>query len=86
MQARVLRRILATSLLVAITERRAVGVVFLHRLAKGAQFLLALILIARQDTEGGAAVLHSYLAGSPDPRDVDNAKNILGRMQPYAAK
>ena len=51
-----------------------------------AQFLLALILIARQDTEGGAAVLHNYLAASPDPRDVDNAKNILSRLQPYAAK
>jgi tetratricopeptide (TPR) repeat protein len=53
---------------------------------KRAQFLLALILIARQDTVGGAAVLHNYLAASPDPRDVDNAKTILSRLQPVAAK
>lgn len=51
-----------------------------------AQFLLALILIARQDTDGGVAVLHNYLASSPDPRDVDNAKNILTRLQPIASR
>ncbi len=51
-----------------------------------AQFLLALILIARQDTVGGVAVLHNYLAASPDPRDVKNANDILSRLQPpYAA-
>ncbi len=50
------------------------------------EYVLALILIARHDAEGGAEMLRDYLASSPNPRDVDNARTILSRLEPAPSK
>lgn len=47
-----------------------------------ARYVLGLILIARHDVVGGSNALRSYLAGSPDPRDVATVKNVLSQLPP----
>jgi tetratricopeptide (TPR) repeat protein len=46
-----------------------------------ARYLLGMILIARHDLAGGSDALRSYLAASPDPRDVATAKSALSELQ-----
>lgn len=46
-----------------------------------ADYLLALVLIARQDLAGGAAALRSYIASSPKAEDVETAKRQLSRLE-----
>jgi tetratricopeptide (TPR) repeat protein len=46
-----------------------------------AGYLLALVLIARQDLTGGAAALRSYIASSPKAEDVETAKRELSRLE-----
>jgi len=46
-----------------------------------ADYLLALVLIARQDLEGGAAALRNYIASSPKAEDVETAKKQLSRLE-----
>jgi tetratricopeptide (TPR) repeat protein len=51
-----------------------------------AQFLLGLILVARNEVSTGAETLREYLAGSPDPADVKPANAMLNRLALIAAK
>jgi tetratricopeptide (TPR) repeat protein len=44
-------------------------------------YLLALVLIARQDLSGGAAALRSYIASSPKSADVEMAKRQLSKLE-----
>jgi tetratricopeptide (TPR) repeat protein len=53
---------------------------------KRAQFLLGLILVARNEVITGAEALREYLAGSPDPGDVKPANAVLSRLALIAAK
>ena len=46
-----------------------------------ADYLLALVLIARQDLAGGAAALRSYIASSPKTQDAETAKRELSRLE-----
>jgi Flp pilus assembly protein TadD len=46
-----------------------------------ADYLLALVLIARQDLAGGAAALRSYIASSPKTEDAETAKRELSRLE-----
>jgi tetratricopeptide (TPR) repeat protein len=46
-----------------------------------AQYLLGLILIARQDLEGGADALRKYIQAHPDSADVESAKKQLSRIE-----
>jgi tetratricopeptide (TPR) repeat protein len=46
-----------------------------------ARYVLGMILIARHDTADGSDALRSYLAASPDPRDVVAAKTVLSVLQ-----
>lgn len=45
------------------------------------EYLLALVLIARRDLEGGAAALRSYIASSPRAEDAETAKRQLSRLE-----
>jgi tetratricopeptide (TPR) repeat protein len=51
-----------------------------------AKYLLGLILIGREDVRGGAEAIRSYLASSPEPRDVEPANTVLSRLQIASAK
>lgn len=51
-----------------------------------AQFLLGLILVARNEILTGTQALREYLAGAPDPGDVKTANAILSRLDLIAAK
>jgi tetratricopeptide (TPR) repeat protein len=51
-----------------------------------AQFLLGLILVARNEIITGTEALREYLAGAPDPRDVKTANAMLSRLALLAAK
>ncbi|HVW09621.1 MAG TPA: tetratricopeptide repeat protein [Bryobacteraceae bacterium] len=51
-----------------------------------AQFLLGLILVARNEVAPGAQVLREYLASSPDPVDVTPANAMLRRISTLNAK
>ena len=46
-----------------------------------ADYLLALVLIARQDLAGGAAALRSYIASSPKTADAEMAQRELSRLE-----
>jgi tetratricopeptide (TPR) repeat protein len=46
-----------------------------------ADYVLALVLIARQDLAGGAAALRSYIASSPKTADAETAKRVLSRLE-----
>jgi tetratricopeptide (TPR) repeat protein len=46
-----------------------------------ANYLLALVLIARHDPEGGAEALRSYIAAAPTAPDVADAKRVLARIE-----
>jgi Flp pilus assembly protein TadD len=46
-----------------------------------ADYLLALVLIARKDLAGGAAALRSYLASSPKAENAETAKRQLSRLE-----
>jgi tetratricopeptide (TPR) repeat protein len=46
-----------------------------------AQYLLGMVLIARNDLKGGAEALRSYLATSPKPEDAAAAKKELTRVE-----
>lgn len=46
-----------------------------------ADFLLGLVLIARQDPEGGAEALRNYIAAAPASPDVATAKKELSRLE-----
>ena len=46
-----------------------------------ADYLLALVLIARHDLAGGAAALRNYIASSPKAEDVETAKRQLSRLE-----
>jgi len=46
-----------------------------------ARYVLGIILIARHEDVEGSDALRSYLASSPDPRDVATAKTALSRAQ-----
>lgn len=46
-----------------------------------AEYLLGLVLIARKDTEGGAAAMRAYLQSWPNGDDAESAKRQLGRLQ-----
>ena len=50
------------------------------------QYLLGLILIARNDIDGGTAALRNYLAATPDPRDIATAKAVLTQTSVIASK
>jgi hypothetical protein len=49
-----------------------------------ARYVLGMILIARHDNVEGSDALRSYLASSPDPRDVTTAKTALNWAQTSA--
>jgi hypothetical protein len=51
-----------------------------------ARYVFGLILIARQNVEQGEDVLRTYLATSPDSRDVDQVNRILAGLQTFAAR
>jgi tetratricopeptide (TPR) repeat protein len=51
-----------------------------------AQFLLGLILVARNEVVTGTQALREYLAGAPDPGDVKTANAMLSRLALIAAK
>jgi len=51
-----------------------------------ARYVYGLILIARHDVGEGSDALRSYLATSPDPRDIGSANTVLSRLQYGAAK
>ncbi len=51
-----------------------------------AQFLLGLILIARNENVTGGQALREYLAGAPEPGDVKTANAMLSRLALIAAK
>jgi hypothetical protein len=51
-----------------------------------AQFLLGLILVARNEIITGTQALREYLAGAPDPGDVRTANAMLSRLALLAAK
>jgi tetratricopeptide (TPR) repeat protein len=44
-------------------------------------YLLALVLIARKDLQGGAAALRSYIASSPKSADLEIAKKQLSKLE-----
>jgi tetratricopeptide (TPR) repeat protein len=46
-----------------------------------ADYLLALVLIARQDLAGGAAALRTYIASAPKSADAETAKRELSRLE-----
>jgi tetratricopeptide (TPR) repeat protein len=46
-----------------------------------AEYLLALVLIARQDLQGGAEALRNYVASAPASADVATAKRELSRLE-----
>jgi tetratricopeptide (TPR) repeat protein len=46
-----------------------------------ADYLLALVLIARKDLAGGAAALRTYIAASPKTADAETAKRELSRLE-----
>jgi tetratricopeptide (TPR) repeat protein len=51
-----------------------------------APFLLSLILVSREELPQAVQTLRSYLAGSPDPGDVPQARSMLARLDPEARK
>jgi tetratricopeptide (TPR) repeat protein len=57
-----------------------------QRRYRRAQFLLGLILVARNEVVTGAQALREYLAGTPDPADVKPANAMLNRLALIAAK
>ncbi|HVY92843.1 MAG TPA: tetratricopeptide repeat protein [Bryobacteraceae bacterium] len=57
-----------------------------RRQYKRAQFLLGLILVARNEIATGAQMLRDYLASSPDPGDVKAANTMLARIDTLAKK
>jgi Flp pilus assembly protein TadD len=48
-----------------------------------ADFLLGLVLIAREDYKGGAAALRSYMEASPNAGDLDMVRGELTRIQEF---
>jgi tetratricopeptide (TPR) repeat protein len=46
-----------------------------------AQFLLGLILVAKNEIARGSQILRDYLASSPDPADVKAANAMLSRLE-----
>jgi tetratricopeptide (TPR) repeat protein len=46
-----------------------------------ADYMLALVLIARQDLAGGAAALRTYIASAPKTQDAETAKRELSRLE-----
>jgi tetratricopeptide (TPR) repeat protein len=57
-----------------------------QRRYRRAQFLLGMILVARNEILTGTQALREYLAGSPDPADVKPANAMLSRLALVAAK
>ncbi|HVV46815.1 MAG TPA: tetratricopeptide repeat protein [Bryobacteraceae bacterium] len=57
-----------------------------ERRYRRAQFLLGMILVARNEIVTGTQALREYLAGSPDPADVKPANAMLSRLALLAAK
>lgn len=57
-----------------------------ERRYRRAQFLLGLILVARNEIVTGTQALREYLAGTPDPSDVKTANAMLSRLDLIAAK
>ena len=57
-----------------------------ERRYRRAQFLLGLILVARNEIVTGTQALREYLASAPDPRDVKTANAMLSRLALIAAK
>ena len=48
-----------------------------------ADFLLGLVLIAKEDYKGGAAMLRSYMEASPNAGDLDMVRGELERIQEF---
>ncbi|HEY4086704.1 MAG TPA: tetratricopeptide repeat protein [Bryobacteraceae bacterium] len=57
-----------------------------ERRYRRAQFLLGLILVARNQIVTGTQALREYLASAPDPGDVKTANAMLDRLALVAAK
>lgn len=57
-----------------------------ERRYRRAQFLLGLILVARNEIVTGAQALREYLAGAPEPGDVKTANAMLSQLALIAAK